>query len=71
MVGLLISEMEFKEIEYLVKRELEELLMDLEDPRIDHVIKVAMRKRYKGLFNLFKRVAPQQECLKYMLQQHE
>lgn len=67
MIGLLINDTEFKEIEYLVKRELEELLMDLEDPRIDHVVKEAMRKRYKGLFNLFKRVAPSEECMKYML----
>lgn len=71
MIGLLINEMEFKEIEYLVKRELEELLFDLEDPRIDHVVKVAMRKRYDSLFNLFKRVAPKQECMKYVLGQHD
>lgn len=71
MIGLLINELEFKEIEYLVKRELEELLFDLDDPRIDQEVKQAMRKRYGGLFNLYKRVAPQQECMKYVLSQHD
>lgn len=71
MIGLLVNEIEFREIEYLVKRELEELLMDLDDPRIDNDVKLAMRKRYKGLFDLFKRVAPTQEYMKYMLHQYD
>lgn len=66
MLGLLINDMEQKEMEYLLKRELEELLMDLEDNRIDHVVKRAMRERYQLLFQLFRRVASEQECLKYM-----
>jgi hypothetical protein len=66
MLGLLINDAEGKEIEYMLKRELEELLMDLEDNRIDHLVKRAMRERYKILFQLFRRVASKQECLKYM-----
>lgn len=38
MIGLLITEMKSKEIECLVKRELEELLLDLENLRIDQVV---------------------------------
>lgn len=59
--------MEQKEIEYLLKRELEELLMDLDDHRIDYTVKLAMRERYRTLFQLYRRVAPEHECLKYML----
>ncbi|RFU68582.1 hypothetical protein D0469_11515 [Peribacillus saganii] len=66
MLGFMISEMEQKEIEYLLKRELDEILFDLMDDRIDQVVKRAMEERYKILFNLFKRVAPPKECLKYM-----
>ncbi|WP_077323999.1 MULTISPECIES: hypothetical protein [Virgibacillus] len=66
MLGLLINDVEQKEMEYLLKRELEELLMDLEDHRIDHMVKRAMRERYQILFNLFRRVASEQECIKYM-----
>lgn len=67
MLGLLINKMEQKEMEYLLKRELEELLMDLEDQRIDSVVKKAMRDRYKTLFQLLRRVSNEQECLKYIL----
>lgn len=66
MLGLLINDMEQKEIEYLLKRELEELLMDMEDHRIDHLVKRAMRERYSTLFQLFRRVASERECIKYM-----
>ncbi|GAA0597310.1 hypothetical protein GCM10009001_11900 [Virgibacillus siamensis] len=66
MLGLLINDVEQKEMEYLLKRELEELLMDLEDHRIDQMVKRAMRDRYQTLFNLFRRVASEQECIKYM-----
>lgn len=66
MLGLLINDMEQKEIEYLVRREMEELLMDLEDHRMDQLVKQSMRERYSILFQLFRRVASEQECLKYM-----
>lgn len=66
MLGLLINEVDQKEMEYLLKRELEELLMDLEDPRIDQMVKRAMKERYKTLFNLFRRLASEQECMKYI-----
>ncbi|CAH0347553.1 hypothetical protein [Bacillus sp. CECT 9360] len=66
MLGLMINEIEKKEMEYIVKRELDEILFDLQDERIDHIVKRAMEERYKILFNLYKRVAPAMECMKYM-----
>lgn len=63
---MLVNEAEQKEIEYLIKRELEELLLDLEDKRIDQLVKHAMTERYKMLFQLFRRVASDKECLKYI-----
>ena len=66
MFGLLINEKEVKEMEYLIKREMDEILFDLKDDRIDHVVKRAMEERYKILFTLFRRVASPNECLKYM-----
>lgn len=56
-----------KEIEYLLKRELEELLMDLEDERVDLLVKQTLRERYKVLFNILKRIATSEECLRYIL----
>ncbi|MDQ0216169.1 hypothetical protein J2S13_002606 [Oikeobacillus pervagus] len=67
MLGLLINKKEKQEIHYLLKREMDEILFDLEDHRIDHVIKRSMKERYKILFDLFKRVASHQECMKYVM----
>ncbi|MHC0039165.1 hypothetical protein [Pseudoneobacillus sp. C159] len=66
MIGMLINEKEIKEIQYLIKREMDEILFDLKDDRIDHIVKRAMEERYKILFTLFKRVATPTDCLKYM-----
>lgn len=67
MMGLLINDTEKREIGYLVKRELEELLLDLGDHRIDEIVKQTMRERYLVLFKIFQRVATEKECLHYML----
>lgn len=63
---MMLTEMEKKELEYVIKRELDEILFDLEDERLDALVKRAMDERYKILFNLFKRIAPAQECLAYI-----
>lgn len=65
MLGLLINVREQKEMQYLIKREMDEILFDLNDDRIDHIVKRAMEERYKILFSLFKRVASPEECLRY------
>ncbi|WP_059174166.1 hypothetical protein [Bacillus sp. FJAT-27445] len=66
MIGLLVDGKEIKELEYLLKREMEEILFDLEDERIDHIAKMAMEERYKTLFALFRRLANPADCMKYM-----
>ena len=62
----MINEREKQEIEYLLKREMDEILFDFKDSRIDHIVKRAMDERYKILFSLFRRFASHKECLKYM-----
>ncbi|MDX8363035.1 MULTISPECIES: hypothetical protein [Bacillaceae] len=66
MLGLLVTKKEIKEIEYLIKRELEELLLDFQDSRIDYVVKRAMEERYQILFQLFRKVATPSECNRYV-----
>lgn len=66
MIGMLVSEKEQLEIEYLLRREMEELMFDLQDSRIDNKIKRSMEERYQIIFRLFQRVAPPSECVKYM-----
>lgn len=66
MLGLLVNAVEQRELEYMFKRELEEVLLDLEDPRIDNLVKDTMKERYKIVFQLLRRVASEDDCLKYM-----
>ncbi|WP_449538522.1 hypothetical protein [Ferdinandcohnia sp. Marseille-Q9671] len=66
MIGLLVDQKEVKELEYLLKREMDEILFDIEDNRIDHIVKRAMEERYQILFRLFKRIADPTECTRYI-----
>lgn len=71
MLGILLSQKEAKEFEYLLKRELDEILFDLGDDRIDKNVKYAMVVRYKGLFSMFKKVASPKECLQYVITENK
>jgi hypothetical protein len=66
MLGLLLSTKEAREIEYLLKKELEELLLDLEDERISGLVRRAMEERYKLIFNIYRRFVSSQESAKYI-----
>ncbi|UOQ44566.1 hypothetical protein MUN89_00875 [Halobacillus salinarum] len=66
MYGLMVNEQERREIEYLLKREMEEITFDLGDKRIDTNIKCAMEERYEVLFQIFRRFATREDCLQYM-----
>ncbi|TWI53664.1 hypothetical protein [Halalkalibacter nanhaiisediminis] len=70
MLGLILNQKEVQEIEYLLKREMEELLLDLSDPRIDGIIKKAMEEKYQIVFGIYKRFVPPKERMKYMLHRH-
>jgi len=66
MLGLIVNKKEVEELNYLLKREMDEILYDLKDERIDQVVKRAMEERYQILFSLFKRIATPKECLNYI-----
>ncbi|MGN7397243.1 hypothetical protein [Peribacillus frigoritolerans] len=66
MLGLLINDKEKMELEYLLKREMDEILFDLQDDRIDHIVKRAINEKYNILFRLFKRMSTEEEILMYM-----
>ncbi|MFD9629042.1 hypothetical protein [Peribacillus muralis] len=66
MLGLLINDKEKMELEYLLKREMDEILSAFQDKRIDHIIKRAMNEKFNILFSLLKRVSTEEDCLVYM-----
>lgn len=66
MIGFLLNDKETSEIEYLLKREMEEMLMDLDDYRIESIVKRAMEERYQLLLGIYKRTASKAEVAKYV-----
>ncbi|WP_188208041.1 hypothetical protein [Alkalibacillus aidingensis] len=65
MIGLMVNEYEQKEIEYLLRKEMDELLYDFTHMDLEEQVKEAIRERYILLFNIYKRFASQKDCLKY------
>ncbi|MFY0546422.1 hypothetical protein [Brevibacillus sp. H7] len=65
MLGFLFNTKEVQELEYLLKRELEEMLLDFSDKRIDYLVKRAMEERYSILFRMYARVASPNDLSKY------
>lgn len=65
LLGILINEKEQKELEYLLKKEMDELLYDFNYHEFDTQVKQSIQKRYMTLFNLYKRFASQQELVNY------
>ncbi|WP_343784032.1 hypothetical protein [Alkalibacillus silvisoli] len=65
MIGLMVNDQEQKELEYLLKREMDELLYDFSHHDLDPQLQQAIKERYTLLFNIYKRFASHKECLKY------
>jgi hypothetical protein len=66
MMGFLFSARECREIEYLLRREMEETLLDLGDYRIDEMVRKAMEDRYQILFKMYGRFVTPKELSKYI-----
>ncbi len=67
MLGLILNNKEVIELEYILKRELEEILCDLSDPRLDEVVKRVLEEKYHIVFGIYKRFGSTQERLNYTL----
>lgn len=66
MMGFLFNQKECQELQYLLRRELEELLLDLGDKRIDGVVRTAMEERYTTVFKMYGRLVTPKELVKYV-----
>jgi hypothetical protein len=68
MVGMLLNHQELNEFEYVLKKEMEELLIDLNDHKMDDIVKSVLEERYKIIYRLFCRFAKPADCRRYMRQ---
>lgn len=65
MIGFLFNERECRELDYVLRKELDEMLFDLNDKRIDQEIKGAIEARYKVIFRMYARLASPKEISRY------
>lgn len=66
MLGVLFHNKEVLELQYLIKKEMDDLLEDLNDEQVGNTIKRVLEERYSILFALLRRFASGEECMHYM-----
>lgn len=67
MLGMMFTEKECKEFDYLLRKEMDEMLLDMNDRRLDGPVKEAISKRYKIIFRMYARIAPPRELSRYVM----
>ncbi|NDI37032.1 hypothetical protein [Chengkuizengella sediminis] len=67
MLGILLNDRETQEIDYLLRKELDEMLMDLKDMKLDKQMKSAIEARYKVIFRMYARLASPKQLSKYAI----
>ncbi|ANY67087.1 hypothetical protein ABEW34_31120 [Paenibacillus algorifonticola] len=67
MLGILFNDKECKELDYVLRKELDEMLLDLNDSRLDGEIKQSITRRYKTIFRMYARLASPKELSRYAL----
>lgn len=70
MLGFLLNEKECREFDYLLRKELDEMLLDLKDRRMDKSLKSAIQSRYKVIFRMYARLASPKDLSKYAIHQN-
>ncbi|GIO69456.1 hypothetical protein NYE48_24755 [Paenibacillus sp. FSL M7-1455] len=65
MLGMLFNDKECKELDYVLRKELDEMLFDLSDHRLDLEVRNAIASRYRTVFRMYARFAPPKELSKY------
>ena len=66
MLGMLFNDKECRELGYILRKELDEMLLDLSDHRLDQEIRNSIAKRYNTIFRIYARFAPAKELSKYV-----
>lgn len=65
MLGMLFTDRECKELDYLLRKELDELLLDLHDRRLDGPLRETIASRYRTIFRMYARIASPRELSRY------
>ncbi|WJH36449.1 hypothetical protein MJA45_01535 [Paenibacillus aurantius] len=65
MLGFLFNDRECRELDYVLKKELDEMLFDLKDQKLNSDVRKAIEARYKVIFRMYARLASPSEISKY------
>ncbi|UHA71744.1 hypothetical protein [Paenibacillus sp. 481] len=65
MLGFLFNEQECKELGYMLRKELDEMLLDLSDTRLDKDVRKSIAARYRTVFKMYARIANPKDLSKY------
>jgi len=65
MLGFLFNQRECKELGYVLRKELDEMLFDLKDNRLDGEVKNAIESRYTVIFRMYARLATPKDLSRY------
>lgn len=67
MLGILFNNRECRELDYVLRKELDEMLLDLRDSRMDQEMMTAIESRYKVIFRMYARLASPKDLSRYAL----
>jgi hypothetical protein len=67
MLGMMFTDKECRELGYMLRKELDEMLLDIGDRRLDGPVKEAITKRYKIIFRMYARLASPRELSRYAI----
>lgn len=67
MLGMMFTDKECRELGYMLRKELDEMLLDIGDRRLDGPVKEAISKRYKTIFRMYARMASPRELSRYAI----
>jgi hypothetical protein len=65
MLGMLFTDKECRELDYLLRKELDELLLELGDRRLEGPVREAISNRYKTIFRMYARIASPRDLSRY------
>ncbi|MDG0873738.1 hypothetical protein L3476_24460 [Paenibacillus thiaminolyticus] len=65
MLGFLFNDKECRELGYMLRKELDEMLFDLSDNRLDSEVRQAISRRYRTVFRMYARIASPKDLSKY------
>lgn len=67
MLGMIFTDKECRELGYMLRKELDEMLMDIGDRKLEGPVREAIVNRYKIIFRIYARMASPRDLSRYAI----